>query len=216
MPSINKIVTLSKVRVSFPSLFEREVFEGKPAKFGVTFLLDRKTHSGVIKEVSLIIKTIIDTEFKNKPKPYNIPIKNGDESKYDGYAGCISLRATNNKAFAIVDNKAQPILKENDPFYSGCYVNAKISPWYAYSYKGTIAFNLLGIQFCGHGEHLQDSVRCNASDFDTFECEGYEPFDTSENTSFNHIKTEGYDYEEDPLLNELTGTTNYDMKELTF
>ena len=43
-------VTLKNVRLSFPSLFARSVFDGKEGKFEATFLLNKEEHAEAIKQ----------------------------------------------------------------------------------------------------------------------------------------------------------------------
>ena len=47
-----KTLMLKNVRLSFPSLFKKSVFEGKETKYEASFIMDRETHANTIRNSS--------------------------------------------------------------------------------------------------------------------------------------------------------------------
>lgn len=163
---------LQNVRLSFPSLFRKAVFEGSETKFEATFLLDKDQHADVIDALKKDIAGRIKTELKGaKLGADRICLKDGDDFDYDGYAGCYSLKASNNKRPMIIDRDKTPLAEEDERVYAGCYVNAIVEFWVQNNgYGKRINANLLGVQFYKDGEPFADgSGGASADDFDAFD-----------------------------------------------
>jgi len=156
---------LSGVRLSFPSLWKKATFNGDTTKFEATLLLDKKKHKKVIKKLNAMID---ETKGKHKLKEDRIALKDGDDSEYDGYAGCMSLKAANNTRPTVIDRDRSPLTEEDGVVYSGCYVNAMVSPWFQdNSFGKRVNFNLLGVQFVKDGEAFSGGgSSAEATDFD--------------------------------------------------
>ena len=91
-------IKLNAVRLSFPSLFRKAVFEGSETKYEATFLLDKEDHADLIKAIKSDIANRIKTDLKGaKLSSDKICLKDGDDFDYTGYAGCMSIKASNNK-----------------------------------------------------------------------------------------------------------------------
>ena len=146
-------IKLNNVRLSFPALFEREKFEGKEGKFAATFLSDKEkkeNYQAVIAECERVQK-----EAKIKVPRDKWCIRDGDESEYDGYQGCWSIKASTDKRPTIVNRDRTPISKDDEILYAGCYVNAIISLWVQNNQFGKrINANLLAVQFVADGEEF--------------------------------------------------------------
>ena len=89
-------IQLKNVRLSFPSIFKRSEFNGEQGKFEATFLLNKETQSDQIAVIQNAIEEAIK-EAKIKVPSDKRCLKDGDEVEYDGYAGCMSIKASNNK-----------------------------------------------------------------------------------------------------------------------
>lgn len=149
-------ITLKNVRLSFPSLFDRSVFEGKEGKFCATFLID-KSDVKLKKEIDAAIAKVI-AEAKIKIASDKICIKDGDESELEGYEGNWSLKASNNKRPLVIDRDRTPLTADDEKLYAGCYVNAMIDFWIQNnSYGKRVNANLYGVQFVKEGEAFGNS-----------------------------------------------------------
>lgn len=165
-------IKLKNVRLSFPSLFHKAVFNGEETKFEATFLLDKAANATEIAEIQAAIKEAIKTDLKGAKVPSDkLCLKDGDEAVYDGYAGCWSLKAGNNKRPLVIDKDKTPLSEEDNRIYSGCYVNAMVELWTQNnSYGKRINANLLGVQFAKDGVPFGDGGKAaSMDDFDTLD-----------------------------------------------
>ncbi|WP_373089341.1 DUF2815 family protein [Zhongshania sp.] len=165
-------IKLQNVRLSFPSLFRKAVFNGEETKFEATFLLDKEAHADTIKEIKAAINEKLKTDLKGaKLASDKICLKDGDEIDYEGYDGCMSIKASNNKRPLVIDNDKTPLSEDDNRVYAGCYVNAVIELWAQNNnYGKRINANLLGVQFYKDGEPFGDGgVSASVDDFDAFE-----------------------------------------------
>ena len=91
-------IKLNNVRLSFPSLFRKAVFNGEETKFEATFLLDKDTQADKIAEIEDAIAALTSDKLKGaKLKADKICLKDGDDIEYAGFAGNMSIKASNNK-----------------------------------------------------------------------------------------------------------------------
>lgn len=165
-------ITLKNVRLSFPSLFHKEVFQGVEGKYAATFLLDKEKHKAVIKEIQAAIAEKIKTDLKGaKLAADKICLKDGDEIEYDGYAGCMSIKASTPKRPLVIDKDKSPLTDEDNRIYSGCYVNAIIELWAQDNPFGKrVNCNLMGVQFAGDGQPFGDIGKsASVDEFDLIE-----------------------------------------------
>lgn len=172
MSEIKKKFKLQNVRLSFPSLFKKAVFQGDETKFEATLLLKKEDSEKIVAEMRKSIQQLIKTELKVEKIPSDkICLKDGDDSTYEGYDGCWSLKAANKTRPIVIDRDRSPLTEDDNKIYAGCYVNAMIEFWVQDNgYGKRINANLLGVQFNAHGEPFGDGgTRANADDFDLFE-----------------------------------------------
>ena len=171
---------LQNVRLSFPSLFRKAVFNGEETKYEATLLINKETHADLIKQIGDAIKEKIKVDLKGAKLPADkICMKDGDNIEYDGYAGHWSIKASNNKRPLVIDNDKTPLAEDDDKLYAGAYVNAVIELWAQNNSWGKrINANLLGVQFFKDGEPFGDTVSASVDDFDAFgdDDEGEDPF----------------------------------------
>jgi hypothetical protein len=163
-------IQLKNVRLSFPSIFKRSEFNGEQGKFEATFLLNKETQSDQIAVIQNAIEEAIK-EAKIKVPSDKRCLKDGDEVEYDGYAGCMSIKASNNKRPTIIDRDKTPLAEDdaNAP-YAGCYVNAIVDLWVQNNnYGKRINANLYGIQFLKDGESFGSGDFDVTDEFDEFE-----------------------------------------------
>lgn len=164
-------VKLTNVRLSFPSLFRKAQFNGEETKYEGTFLLNKEEHAATIAEIERHIQDKIKNDLKGaKLGADKICLKDGDEIDYDGYAGHMSIKASNNKRPKVIDRDKSPLTEDDDKVYAGCYVNAVLELWSQNnSYGKRINANLLGVQFAKDGEPFAAGETASDDDFPDFD-----------------------------------------------
>ena len=169
-------IMIPNVRLSFPSLFHKAVFDGKETKFEATFLIDKNEQADKIKEIKAAIDAAIKEGLKGAKLPADkLCMKDGDGIEYAGYAGCMSLKASSQKRPIVLNRDKTPLTEEDNKLYAGCYVNAIIELWAQNNQFGKrINANLLGVQFFKDGEPFADGVTASASDFEAFKDEDFD------------------------------------------
>jgi len=148
---------LKNVRLSFPSIFQKAVYEGVEGKYEATFLISKKD-TEIKKILDDLIKKVI-SESKVKIPSDKVCLKDGDErfgkdgEVYDGYEDHWSLKASNEKRPTVINRDKSPLTEEDEVIYAGCYVNAVIDFWVQNnSYGRRLNANLYGVQFLKDGE----------------------------------------------------------------
>lgn len=161
-------VKLQNVRLSFPSLFRKAVFNGEETKYEATLLIDKETQDELYQKLKSGIAEKIKTDLKGAKLPADkLCLKDGDEIDYDGYAGHWSVKASNNKRPMVIDKDKTPLTQDDDRIYAGCYVNVILELWAMDNQWGKrINANLLGVQFAKDGQPFADGVSASADDFD--------------------------------------------------
>ena len=162
------LIKLGDVRLSFPSLFRKAVFEGEETKFEATVLMEKDSKNHKITQAA-IDKFIAQTFKDGAPKGLKLTcFQDGDTKDVDGYEGMMALKGSSNKRIPVFDKDRSPITEEDDKVYAGCYVNAIFDFWYSSHPKGgkQILANLLGVQFKRDGETFSDAKVASADAFD--------------------------------------------------
>jgi len=118
---------LQNVRLSFPSLFNKAVFNGNVTKYEGTFLMPKGSPQH--KQTQEAIDAFIAEKFQGKaPKGLKITcFTDGDEKDYDGYAGMMAIKGGSTKRVLLIDKDKTPLVEEDGRLYAGCYVNAVVS-----------------------------------------------------------------------------------------
>ncbi len=164
------ITKIKNVRLSFPSLFRKASFQGVETKYEGTFLLDKTEHRAAIDEISKAIAEMLK-EHKTKLSPDKICLKDGDDVEYEGYAGTMTLKASNKNRPLIIGKDKSPLAEDDNVIYSGCYVDAIITLWFQDNGFGKrINASLEGVQFRGDGQPFGDGgSKVSVSDFDVID-----------------------------------------------
>jgi len=164
---------LQNVRLSFPAIFKKAVFNGVETKYEATFLMPKG--SAQHKQTQEAIDAFIAEKFQGKtPKGLKITaFTDGDEKDYDGYEGMMALKGGSTKRLLVIDKDKTPLTEEDGKIYAGCYVNAILEFWYSDHPLGgkQILGNLLGVQFAKDGESFGDSTGASLDDFDELDDE---------------------------------------------
>jgi hypothetical protein len=166
-------IKLNNVRLAFPSLFEKAVFEGKPTKYEGTFLISKADQADLVKEIRKAIADMITSDLKGAKIPdHKLCLRDGDETEYDGFQGCFSLKAGNNKRPTAIDRDRSPLSESDERIYSGCRVNAIISLWAQDNQFGKrVNATLMGVQFFADDEPFEGGRSASADDFDAFDAD---------------------------------------------
>lgn len=145
---------MKNVRLSFPSLFQHEVYIGESTgKFAATLILDKEEHKDAIASIQKATNDLMMETFKGKIPSDKLALKDGDESGRPEYAGAYTIKVSTKKRPTVIDRNKTPLVEDDGRPYSGCYVNAIISLWaQSNAYGKRINGNLLGIQFYRDGE----------------------------------------------------------------
>ena len=146
---------LKNVRLSFPSLFATEVYGGEDTgKYAATFLIPKSDTKTVATIEQACKQALIEKYGEGKiPKGFKLPLVDGDDKEYQGYADHVCIKASTKKRPTLVNRDKTPIVEEDGILYGGCYVNASIDLWVMdNSYGKKVLGSLNAIQFVKDGE----------------------------------------------------------------
>ena len=154
----SKTIVLKNVRLSFPSLFKKAVFDGQETKYEATLLVPK--NSAQAKKLQKMAEDFAAEVFGGKEKIPNslkyTALTDGDTKDYDGYEGMLAFKGGSGQRITIVDRDKTPLVEEDGKPVAGDYVNAVVGFWYSSHPKGgkQILGNLSAIQFVKEGEHF--------------------------------------------------------------
>lgn len=155
MSNENKVVT-NRARAGFAKLFRPDP---ENDKYSVTLIFDGAKDVANLKEN---VKNFLADQGV-PTKGLEMPWKSGDEKAdkdeaYEDLRGKTLVNCKTKFQPAIVDQKRQPILEENE-FYSGCYCKAVISPYlWEYKKRKGVSFNVIAVQKVADGDRFGGSV----------------------------------------------------------
>ena len=165
-------VKLNNVRLSFPSLFKKSVFDGKEGKFEATFLIHKDDQAKLIEKIEASMNEFLVNKFGSESKiPKSLKLtcfKDGDTTDYDGYENHMALKAGTNSRPTVINRDKSPLAEDDDVLFAGCYVNAIIDFWYSDHPKGgkQLLANLMGVQFAKTGESFSANGGDCSDEFD--------------------------------------------------
>lgn len=166
-------VMLKNVRLSFPSLFKTEVYAGEDTeKYAATFLIPKSDTKTVTAIETACKQALVEKYGEGKvPKGFKMPLVDGDDKEYKGYADHVCIKANTKKRPTLVNRDKTPIVEEDNILYGGCYVNASIDIWVMdNSYGKKVLASLNAIQFVKDGEAF-GTKSDGADDFDDLDDE---------------------------------------------
>lgn len=178
-------VLLKNVRLSFPSIFEAEQYEGSgPFRYRATFLVEpgSENHKKLQAAQIEVAKETWKDDYKKVLGKADDDSKlrflvDGNKKEYDGYENMIAVSATRDQS------KGRPLILDKNPKlpngdnniltvadgrpYGGCYVNATIEVWAQNNKFGkTTRAQLLAIQFVKDGDAFGASTKGSPDDFE--------------------------------------------------
>lgn len=150
-------IMISNVRISHPSIFERNVYNGETGKFEATFLIPKDTkHGKKIKKTldALIEKRVAASSLKKTPKGDKCCLRDGDKADdKPEYADHWTIKASRNKRPSALDGDGDPTTLDDEVIYAGCFVDAVIDIWIQDNkYGKRVNANLYGVKFHKDGE----------------------------------------------------------------
>ena len=169
------IVKLRNVRLAFPHLFEPSSFVGSDeAKYNATFLIPKDDEQ--VKAVNAVMQTVAVDKWANKGAAIlkeliaggRVCLRDGDQKdQYDGFAGCMSLSASNKLAPKVLDRDKSILSKDNGKPYAGCYVVCSLDIWAQDNQYGKrINATLRGVQFLSDGDAFVGGGPVKDDEFD--------------------------------------------------
>lgn len=161
---------LQNVRLSFPSLYETELYDGDDTgKYAATFLIE-KSDKKQIKMLKDRMLQVAKEKWGDKvPKTVQYCLLDGDDKELEGYAGCVSVKGATKKTVAVYDRDRSVLHQKQgeDKLYAGCYVNASIDFWAMDNKWGKkVLCNLFAVQFVKDGEPFGSGPVDTEDDFD--------------------------------------------------
>ena len=188
MSNDNRFV-IKAVRLSFPNLFTKAKYDGEETKYEATFLIPKEDEATLT-----IIKDAIKKELLEKfssadkiPKGITKGVRNclrdGDDVEYDGYAGCMSLKASNKNRPRTLGRDKKPVEADSGTLYAGCYVDAILNIWIQNNaYGSRINCSLMAVRFREDGDAFgAGAIPSDIDDgFEDLEDDELEPSDVSD------------------------------------
>ena len=153
---MSKSYIIKDVRLSFPYLFRKAIFDGEETKYEALFILDqpegahKKAQAEVQKAVDALVAGTLDG---TPPKARYMAWKSDKErdimeNNRPEYKGFQTLKAGNKARPVVVDQNGQPVTEDDALFFAGCRVDIKVEPWASSKSKyRPVGFNLLAVVF---------------------------------------------------------------------
>lgn len=139
-------------RVSFPSVFRPNEFDGKKS-FSVTLIFDKNAD---LSEMEKAIEEAIKKKWPDqRPKNLDLPIRDGDQKEQREYHGkkYVTFKSNESRPPQVVNADKSTITESSGYFYAGCY--ARVS-WNVYAWekagKRGVSFGLGNIQKAKDGD----------------------------------------------------------------
>jgi len=173
---------LPNVRLSYPALVKPRGFDEnakeEDKRYEATFILDKRQHAAVIKEIRASAnQMLLDKYGSNPPKGFKLCLRDGSEKPdTDGYGETVMFMTSNNKNRPVlVDQRVRPIDvdKINQVMYAGCYVNASVRLWIQDNKFGKrINCEVLALQKYADGEAFGEAPVDPNEEFEAVEDDG--------------------------------------------
>lgn len=176
----SNVLIIKKARLSYPNLFKPVAYKdvGKPS-YSATLLIP-KTSEAMLQEVKAALDFTAVEKWKDRAASLmnllrakdGICLRDGDIKADSGksvfFAGHYYLNAKSATPVKLMQfNPHEAATEENNPFYPGCYVNAKVSFWAQdNSYGQKLNAQLIAVQFAGDADPFVAGATASADEFD--------------------------------------------------
>ncbi len=169
---------LKNVRIAYPNLYNRPMYNGELQKYSAKLLLDPEQHNKEIEQLQAAFNTLLKEHNKGAKIPAECYcLKKGEDTGRSEYDNYYVLTASSNQPIRVLDLTASIVTDETqNPVYGGCYVNAKVDFWFLNKpgYSKRVCSNLIAVQFYRHGDPLGHMLSDEAVK------EGFEPCNDSD------------------------------------
>lgn len=168
---------LRNVRISFPTLFEAEDYQGD-GKFNYSCKLFVPEGSDEHKRVQQAIKEVIAGKWPKKADVMYEELRmdrkafcyiDGKRVEYAGAEGNWVLTAKRREQDGrpmVIDQRKNPLQKADGKPYSGSYVNAKVDIWAQDGANKGVRCTLITVQFARDGDAFGGAKPATADGFD--------------------------------------------------
>lgn len=180
---------IPNVRLSFPHLFHKSVFNGEEKEYDGLFILDKPkgAHKAVGAKIQKAVNALLKSEAGGEtPKARYNAFKSDKEREImennrPEYEGFYTIKAKNKVRPHVIGPDKEPVSEDDGMIYAGGRVNVKVKLWVSGKgkYAPLVGFNLLAVQHISTPEGQEDA----------------QPFGEG-SVSFEEA-TEGFDIEED-------------------
>ena len=142
---------LKNVRLSYPSLFSRPLFNGKEGKYQATFLIPKADEQQVTRLKNFFKEFEATLNFQVAPDKR--AMRDGDAMDIEECKGLWVVKTGSTTRPRVINRDKSIIAEDDNIIYAGCYVNATISLWAQNNeYGKRVNANLRTVQFFKDGE----------------------------------------------------------------
>jgi hypothetical protein len=172
------MVTLNKVRLAFPNLFEAKSIDDGTPRYGATFIIDPDSKNA--KAIEAAMEEVATTKWKAKGEKTLEELKRKEKVAYgerektssagqvfQGFEDKYFLSSYNKNRPTVIDGRRQPLTANDGKPYAGCYVNAIVDIWAQDDAKFGKRINatLTGVQFHSDGDAFGGGAPAPADSF---------------------------------------------------
>lgn len=155
-------------RVSYPSVFVPNSFQGGEPKYELTLIFDEGTD---LSELEAMARQAIEKKWGNRlPRKLRNPIRDGNEKDDAAYHGKKFIRFSSKRKPRVVGPDPNVDLEDDGTFYPGCYARVSYTAFcYDVSGNAGAGFGLTAVQKVRDGEPLGGIGRLPSDVFGTVE-----------------------------------------------
>lgn len=170
-------IILKDVRLSFPTIFVPEQYQGKGVfRYSATVLIEPKSDNDKIIQKAILAVAI--EKWPKKPQAMIDSMKgnsnkfcyqNGDLKDYDGYQGMMFItghRKESDGAPLVLDRNKSPLNERSGRPYAGCYVNASMDIYAQDGENSGIRCGLIALQFSRDGDSFGGASKSQGAEFE--------------------------------------------------
>ena len=157
----NDFLKVEEVRITWPSIYEKNTYEGVETKYEVTLMIPKLDESGnknpQMTQIGEYIARLMEEKKENIPMD-SWCVKDGDHTKYDVEDNHWLVKVGSRNLPAIINEDGSMSNKDEGHFYSGCYCTVLISFWLNVKRQKRIVGELHAIQKVRDGDRLGGGI----------------------------------------------------------
>ena len=151
----NDFLKIENVRITWPSIYEKNTYEGVETKFEVTLMI--KKDDPQMKQIGSAIQAVMAAKKENISMD-SWCVKDGDNTKYDEEDNHWLVKVGSRNQPAIINEDGSLSNQDEGHFYSGCYCAALISFWVNLKRQKRVVGELHALQKVGDGPRLGGGI----------------------------------------------------------